>query len=89
MTEYKLRWCVRSVVGIVLALLVGAARAQSGDNNTAGVGIAFRPNDDGELVVAAIVPGGPADRVGLKPGGVLVAIDGQEVDGLRKRFGPG
>lgn len=71
-----------SVIGVVLTLLVGAARAQSGDGNTAGVGIAFRPNDDGELVVAAILPHGPADRVGLKPGGVLVAIDGQEVDGL-------
>lgn len=47
-----------------------------------GVGIAFLPNEDGELVVKQIMPGSPADKAKLKPGGVLVAVDGRDVDEL-------
>lgn len=47
-----------------------------------GVGIAFGPNADGELVVKAILPNGPASKTGLKPGGVLVAVDGKDIDGI-------
>lgn len=48
---------------------------------TGGVGIAFEPTQDGHLVVRGILPGGPADKAKLKPGGTLVAIDGKEVAG--------
>lgn len=34
---------------------------------------------DGRVVIAAVVPSGPADRAGLRAGDVLVAIDGEPI----------
>jgi hypothetical protein len=51
--------------------------------STGGVGIAFQPNADGDLVIAAVLPGSPADKSGIKPGGVLAAVDGKDVDGMK------
>lgn len=47
-----------------------------------GVGIAFEPAQDGKLMVRAIMPGGPADKAGLKPAGWLVAVDGKSIGGM-------
>ena len=47
-----------------------------------GVGIALRPNQRGELVIAEIAPGSPAARARLAPGGILRAVDGKDVEGM-------
>jgi serine protease Do len=42
------------------------------------------------VVVRQIYPGGPAERAGLRPGDVIIAVDGKEIDdvpGLRYRLG--
>lgn len=53
------------------------------DAPAGGVGISFQPNADGALVIAAILPGSPAAKAGLKPGGVLQSVDGKQVAGLK------
>lgn len=50
-----------------------------------GVGIALRHTDDERFVIEQLSPNGPAARAGLKPGAVLVAVDGQPIDGLALR----
>lgn len=47
-----------------------------------GVGIGFEPTDDG-LVIRALMPGGAAEKAKVKLGGVLVAVDGKDVDELK------
>jgi carboxyl-terminal processing protease len=45
-----------------------------------GVGIEIQ-NKDGKVVVVAPIEGTPADRAGIKPGDVVVAVDGKNVRG--------
>ena len=47
-----------------------------------GCGLAFQPNDKGELVVAGLAPGGAAERAKVPVGAVLRAVDGKKVAGL-------
>ena len=46
-----------------------------------GVGVAFQPNANGELQVAAVMPGSPADKAGIKPGMTLAAVDNKSIEG--------
>ncbi|WP_258358805.1 S41 family peptidase [Moorella sulfitireducens] len=46
-----------------------------------GVGVVFQ-EVEGQIVLKEIVPGSPAARAGVKPGSVLVAVDGRPVTGL-------
>ena len=48
----------------------------------AGVGIAFQPDAQGNLVVAQLAPGGAAERAKVPVGSVLRAVDGKKVQGL-------
>src|SRR5262249_39504501 len=41
------------------------------------------PQDWG-VVVSDVVPGGPADKAGLKPRDIVIAIDNREIDSLPK-----
>jgi carboxyl-terminal processing protease len=43
-----------------------------------GVGVTLE-NEDGEAVVAAPIEGSPAEKAGIKPGDVVVAVDGESV----------
>lgn len=36
--------------------------------------------EDGEIVIEACVPGLPGDKAGLKPGDIIVAVDGIRVE---------
>jgi hypothetical protein len=54
-------------IGATLSAVDPALRAQLGLKDGAGV------------VVAAVVPGGPADRVGLKPNDILLSLDGHDI----------
>lgn len=48
---------------------------------TAGIGIQLRSRGD-ELLLAPI-PGGPAEEAGLRPGDVLLSVDGKAIKGMR------
>lgn len=51
----------------------------------AWVGIFPQPSQD-TLVVAGVVPGGPAEAAGLQPGDVLMAIEGKKVSNRREFY---
>jgi PDZ domain len=49
------------------------------------IGVTGRGLPDGAgLMIAEVKPGGPADRAGLRPGDIVVAIDGRRVHGARE-----
>jgi carboxyl-terminal processing protease len=51
--------------------------------NFSGVGIAIRVDDDTKLLrVTDIIPGGPAEKVGLQAGDLITAVDGRSTKGL-------
>ncbi|MBQ9772356.1 MAG: S41 family peptidase [Lentisphaeria bacterium] len=47
----------------------------------AGVGASVRKNDDGEVEIVKVIPRHPADKVGLKPGDVIISADGFDFKG--------
>ncbi len=47
-----------------------------------GVGMKFQPNQDGDLVIVGVMPGGPAEKAGIKAGTYLVEIDGKSTENL-------
>ncbi|MET9656592.1 S41 family peptidase [Streptomyces sp. NPDC006510] len=53
---------------------------QALDGSYTGVGLAAQRSADGQVEVARVQPGGPADRAGIEPGDLLRTIDGHRVD---------
>lgn len=51
------------------------------EGSFSGVGIEFRIEND-KIVIAEIIPGGPAEKVGLLAGDYIVEIDGENVAGI-------
>ena len=47
-----------------------------------GIGSLVDPTEDDRLVISVPLPGGPAARAGLRSGDVVVAVDGESVEGL-------
>ena len=61
--------------------VAGFARAV--DGGFTGIGVQILPNPDtGRLTILAPIPGTPAAEAGVRPGDVIVRVDGQAVDGL-------
>lgn len=52
-----------------------------------GIGINPMKVDEGTLIMRT-VPGAPADKAGLKPGDIILKVDGQPVDGIKGIAGP-
>jgi carboxyl-terminal processing protease len=51
--------------------------------NFSGVGIAIRVDDDTKLLrVTDVIPGGPAEKVGMLPGDIILTIDARPTKGL-------
>lgn len=53
---------------------------QALDGSYTGVGISAKRSADGQVEVARVQPGSPADQAGIEPGDLLRTIDGHRVD---------
>lgn len=47
----------------------------------AGIGVRVT-TENGQTIVAMVNPGGPAEKAGIKPGDIIVAVDGQNIEGI-------
>ena len=47
-----------------------------------GIGAFVEMNARGDLVIVSPVEGGPADLAGIKPGDIILEVDGESLDGL-------
>ncbi|OGC60080.1 hypothetical protein A2890_01195 [candidate division WWE3 bacterium RIFCSPLOWO2_01_FULL_53_14] len=47
----------------------------------AGIGVRIT-SENGQAVISSIEPGGPAERAGIKAGDVIIAVDGESIEGL-------
>ena len=51
------------------------------DGSVVGIGVLLGERDDGSVIVS-VVPNSPAQRAGIKAGDQIVAVDGEDVEGL-------
>ncbi len=58
-----------------------AAYVENKNNSYVGIGVTIQAEEGGYLIVR-VNPDGPADRVGIQAGDVIVAVDGQSVAAL-------
>lgn len=56
--------------------------ALGADSQRGGVGITITATKDGNIFVQAVLPGGPADRAGVKTGDVVLSVDGKSAAGM-------
>ncbi len=47
-----------------------------------GIGAVVTMNKDGQLVVVSPMEGQPAEQAGLRPGDIILAVDGKEITGM-------
>jgi len=50
------------------------------------IGISGYPNEKNEVIIRGCVPGLPAEKAGLKPGDVIVAIDGISIQDMKHGY---
>ena len=50
--------------------------------NFEGIGAHVNMNRDGLLVIQFPIPGGPAEAAGIKPGDIILEVDGESLEGL-------
>jgi len=58
------------------------AGLRSSPRDAAGIGLEVRASD-GQIVVASVVEGGPAEEAGIRRGDLLISLDGNQVYGMR------
>jgi carboxyl-terminal processing protease len=57
------------------------AETESLGGQVVGIGVLMGTRD-GQVIVVSVIPGGPADRAGIRPGDTIIEVDGASVEGL-------
>ena len=70
--------CIRDSLGVVQQVLSGEETDTVSIGADGALGIMISPGDDG-VVVVDVDAGSSADEIGLRPGDVIVAVDGRSV----------
>ncbi len=87
-TEEEFQTVIREMIGELNASHLGIYKWGGGGINTGRLGIRHYEGCEGPGVrVRAIIPNGPADRVGIKPGEYITTIDGSPVGATDNYFG--
>ena len=69
------RFCLKTCLIIAVALtLLGTTEVK--EPVAAGIGLQAVPTQRGEVVVLAVLRGSPAEDAGLKPGDLILQVDG-------------
>ncbi len=50
--------------------------------NFQGIGAEVSMRQDGKLIIVAPLPGSPAEAVGIRPGDIVLEVDGEPIEGL-------
>ncbi len=61
---------------------VAARMREDMTGSVSGIGAFVRENDEGFFEIVAPIEGQPAELIGLKPGDLIVGVDGQDVVGM-------
>jgi carboxyl-terminal processing protease len=61
---------------------VAARLREDMSGSVSGIGAFVRENDDGFFEIVAPIEGQPADLAGLKPGDLIIGVDGEDVIGI-------
>ncbi len=76
------RWIVRFLVAVAIVAGLCSGNAQAaGKKEFAGVGLQVVPTSTGELAVLAVIGDSPAEKAGIKPGDLIIAVDGYPLRG--------
>jgi len=73
------RFVPAAILIVASLLLLGTTEVK--EPVAAGVGLQVVPTERGEVVVLAVLNESPADRAGLKPGDLILQVDGQRLLG--------
>lgn len=70
---------IARALSVAQQIVAGHATARVHVGATAFLGISVQGGDAGGLVVAGVVPGGPAEAAGLEAGDIITSVDGHAI----------
>jgi len=85
MTYGAIRGMVESLGDAHTMFLTPSQRVMFGqdlEGEFGGIGVTIRMNEQGQLMAVKTLPGTPAERAGIKPGDLILAVDGKPIQGL-------
>jgi carboxyl-terminal processing protease len=73
---------MRFVYLLTISFFLTSVLAFAAEKEFGSIGAQVVPTSDGQVVVLQLVKGAPAEKAGLKPGDLVIRIDGKPLYGL-------